>query len=130
MVLAGINRNKRSVVLDLGTQEARAALVDLLADADVLVENFRSGTLERWGLGRDVLAERFPRLVHTTISGFGDAGPLGGLPGYDAVVQAITGLMSVKGEVGGGPLRRGMPAVDMVTGLNAANGIQQTPGHY
>lgn len=120
---AGINRNKRSVVLDLATQDGRAALLDLLVDADVLVENFKSGTLARWGLGRDVLSERFPRLVHSTISGFGEDGPLGGLPGYDAVVQAMSGLMSVNGEVGGGPLRLGMPAVDMITGLNAANGI-------
>lgn len=121
---AGINRNKRAVSLDLSTAEGRALLLELLADADVLVENFRSGTLERWGLGYEaVLAERFPRLVHCSITGFGADGPLGGLPGYDAVVQAMTGMMSVNGEAGGEPLRVGMPAIDMITGLNAVNGI-------
>ncbi|HET6699295.1 MAG TPA: CoA transferase [Nocardioidaceae bacterium] len=121
---AGVNRNKRSVVVDLSGTAGRDQLLRLLGGADVLVENFRSGTLERWGLGyHDVLAERFPRLVHCSITGFGPDGPLGGLPGYDAVVQAMTGMMSVNGEHGGSPLRVGMPAVDMITGLNAANGI-------
>jgi crotonobetainyl-CoA:carnitine CoA-transferase CaiB-like acyl-CoA transferase len=120
----GVNRNKRGIVLDLSAEAGRADLLRLLDDADVLVENFKSGTLERWGLGyADVLAARFPRLIHCTISGFGTDGPLGGLPGYDAVIQAMAGLMSVNGEQGGEPLRVGLPVVDMVTGLNAANGI-------
>lgn len=120
----GVNRNKRGIVLDLSAEAGRADLLRLLEGADVLVENFKSGTLERWGLGyAEVLSARFPRLVHCTISGFGTDGPLGGLPGYDAVIQAMAGLMSVNGEAGGEPLRVGLPVVDMVTGLNAANGI-------
>lgn len=79
--------------------------------------------MERWGLGFDVLHARFPRLVHCRVSGFGADGPLGGLPGYDAAVQALTGLMSVNGEAGGAPLRVGVPIVDLVTGLNAALGL-------
>ncbi len=96
----------------------------LLEDADVLVENFKPGTLARWGMDyeRD-LRERFPKLIHCAISGFGADGPLGGLPGYDAAIQAMTGLMSVNGEADGGPLRVGLPIVDMVTGLNAVAGI-------
>ena len=121
---SGLNRNKHGVSIDLSTHAGRDLLLTLLEDADVFVENFKPGTLERWGLGYDaVLAERFPALVHCAISGFGPAGPLGGLPGYDAVIQAMGGLMSVNGEAGGEPLRVGVPIVDMVTGLNAALGI-------
>lgn len=121
---AGVNRNKRSVVLDLTTEEDRQQLVDMLSGADVLVENFKPGTLEKWGLGYDeTLAGRFTRLVHCSVTGFGSDGPLGGRPGYDAVVQAEAGLMSVNGDSVSGPLRIGMPAVDMITGLNAVNGI-------
>ena len=119
----GVNRNKKGLVLDLTQPPSREALLALLEDADVLVENFKTGTLEKWGMGRGVLEARFPRLVHCRISGFGADGPLGGLPGYDAVIQAMAGLMSVNGEAGGEPLRVGLPVVDMVTGLNAAVGI-------
>ena len=120
----GVNRNKYGVVLDLRDPAERQKLLLLLETADVLVENFKPGTLERWGLGyQTVLKERFPRLVHCRISGFGADGPLGGLPGYDAVIQAMSGLMSINGEPEGGPLRAGMPIVDMVTGLNAALGV-------
>ncbi len=119
----GVNRNKRGLVLDFKTASGRDALLDLLAGADVLVENFKPGTMEGWGLGPDVLAERFPRLVHCRISGFGADGPLGGLPGYDAAVQAMTGLMSVNGDADGAPTRLGVPVVDIASGLNAAVGI-------
>ncbi|AMO24845.1 CaiB/BaiF CoA-transferase family protein [Ramlibacter solisilvae] len=119
----GLNRNKRTMRLDFASDEGREVLLSLLAQADVFIENFKTGTLEKWGLGQDVLAERFPRLVHCRVSGFGADGPLGGLPGYDAAVQALTGLMSVNGESDGGALRVGMPVVDMVTGLNAALGV-------
>lgn len=122
----GLNRNKRGHTLDFSTEAARAELLALLSDADVLVENFKTGTLEKWGLGWHTLSQRFPRLVHCRVSGFGADGPLGGLPGYDAAIQALTGLMSVNGEPdsrGGQPLRVGLPVVDMVTGLNAALGI-------
>lgn len=120
----GVNRNKQGAVLDLSTTQGRDVLLALLHTADVLVENFKPGTLERWGIGYDdVLATRFPGLVHCRVSGFGADGPLGGLPGYDAVAQAMCGLMSVNGERGGEPLRMGVPVVDIVTGMNAAIGI-------
>ena len=118
---AGVNRNKRGMTLDLTRDADRDVLLGLLAGADVLVENFKPGTLERWGLGD--LGDRFPRLVHCRITGFGSDGPLGGLPGYDAAVQALTGLMSINGAADGGPVRMGVPVVDMTTGLNAAIGI-------
>ena len=120
----GVNRNKQGISVDLACDEGREILWQLLADADVLVENFKPGTLERWGMAYEtVLRQRFPKLIHCAISGFGPDGPLGGLPGYDAVIQAMAGLMSVNGEADGGPLRIGLPIVDMVTGLNALAGI-------
>ena len=119
----GLNRNKRGIAVDLAQEAGRALLLELLADADVFIENFKTGTLERWGLGQDELLRRFPRLIHARVSGFGADGPMGGLPGYDAAIQALCGIMSVNGEQGGQPLRVGLPVVDMVTGLNAAIGI-------
>jgi len=120
----GVNRNKQDIVLDLSRPEGREAVLRLLADADVLVENFKTGTMEKWGLGfEDVLRERFPRLIHCRVSGFGGDGPLGGAPGYDAVAQAMGGLMSVNGDPASGPTRIGIPIVDMTTGLNAVIGI-------
>ena len=122
----GLNRNKRGCTMDLTQPAAREALLALVAQADVLVENFKTGTMEKWGLGPEVLTTRFPRLVYARVTGFGADGPLGGLPGYDAAIQALSGMMSVNGEPdarGGEPLRVGVPAVDMVTGLNAAIGI-------
>jgi crotonobetainyl-CoA:carnitine CoA-transferase CaiB-like acyl-CoA transferase len=119
----GVNRNKRGIVLDLKQPAAREALLGLLDGADVLVENFKPGTMEGWGLGIDALAERFPRLVHCRVTGFGADGPMGGFPGYDAAVQAMTGLMSINGDPEGEPTRVGIPVVDMVTGLNSVIGI-------
>ena len=118
-----INRNKRGIVLDLKSEAGRTALLGLLEGADVLVENFKPGTMEAWGLTRDILENRFPRLIHCRVSGFGSDGPLGGLPGYDAAIQAVTGLMSVNGDRDGKATRLGVPVVDMVSGLNAAIGI-------
>lgn len=120
----GVNRNKQGIAVDLSRPEGLDLLMQLLEGADVLVENFKPGTLQRWGIGyAEVLSQRFPGLIHCAISGFGGDGPLGGLPGYDAVIQAMAGLMSVNGESDGGPLRVGLPIVDMVTGLNALAGI-------
>jgi crotonobetainyl-CoA:carnitine CoA-transferase CaiB-like acyl-CoA transferase len=119
----GLNRNKTGVRLDLAAPEGRTALLGLLEGADVLVENFKTGTMEKWGLGFEQLSASFPRLVHCRVSGFGADGPLGGLAGYDAAVQGMVGIMSVNGEAGGEPLRVGLPVVDMVTGLNAALGV-------
>lgn len=120
----GVNRNKRALALDLRREEGRAVLLRLLQDADVLVENFKPGTLEKWGLDYEtVLAPRFPRLIQCRISGFGSDGPMGGLPGYDAILQAMGGIMSVNGTDDSGPTRVGLPVIDMVTGLNAVIGI-------
>ena len=120
----GVNRNKRSIGLDLSREEGKAVLMRLLDGADVIAENFKPGTLEKWGLGYDeVLSRRFPRLVHCRITGFGADGPLGGFPGYDAVIQAMSGMMSVNGSPESGPVRVGTPMVDMGTGLNAVIAI-------
>ncbi len=119
-----INRNKQAISLDLNQPQAREVLLRLLDDADVLIENFLPGTMEKWGLGyQDVLAPRFPRLVYCRVTGFGLDGPLGNLPGYDAVLQAMGGLMSINGDAGGGATRIGIPLVDIVTGLHSAFGV-------
>ncbi|UNM96844.1 CoA transferase [Ignatzschineria rhizosphaerae] len=121
---SGINRNKRGMALDLRTEEGREILLKLLATTDVLIENFKIGTLEKWGIGfKEVLSKKFPRLIQCRISGFGEDGPLGGLPGYDSIIQAMSGLMSVNGTKESGPIRVGLPIVDMVTGMNAVIGI-------
>lgn len=120
----GVNRNKRSLALDLSQPEGRAVLLRLLESADVLVENFKPGTMEKWGLGYEAdLKTRFPQLIHCRISGFGADGPLGGLPGYDAAVQAMTGLMSINGTPQSGVTRLGVPIVDLSTGLYSALAI-------
>jgi len=120
---AGINRNKRTIALDLAKPDGRTVLLKLLEDADVLIENFKTGTMEKWGLGYDELAKKLPRLVHARVSGFGADGPLGGFPGYDAMIQASAGLVSVNGSPDGGPVRIGVPVVDLSTGMNACIGI-------
>jgi crotonobetainyl-CoA:carnitine CoA-transferase CaiB-like acyl-CoA transferase len=125
----GVNRNKRSLGLDLSTPEGRDVLLRLLARADVLIENFKPGAMEKWGLGYDaVLRARFPLLIHCRISGFGADGPMGGMPGYDAVIQAMVGMFSINGMPPdttdhGGPTRIGIPLVDIGTGLYAAIGV-------
>ena len=121
---AGINRNKRTIALDLSNPEGREVLLKLLAEADVLIDNFKTGTMEKWGIGyADTLSKKFPRLVHARVSGFGEDGPLGGFPGYDAMVQASAGLVSVNGSPESGPVRVGVPVVDLSTGMNACIGI-------
>jgi len=120
----GVNRNKRGAALDLRMPEGREALLRLLETADVLIENFKPGGMEKWGLGyEEVLKHRFPRLIHCRVSGFGSTGPYGGMPGYDAIVQAQAGMMSVNGVEGGEPTRIGIPLVDIGTGMAAAIGI-------
>ncbi|MBS7777509.1 CoA transferase [Acidovorax sp. CCYZU-2555] len=121
---SALNRGKQSISLDLSTPDGQQVLHGLLAGADVLVENFVPGTLERWGLGyEDVLAARYPRLVLCSISGFGADGPLGGLPGYDAVLQAACGIMSINGSADSGATKVGIPVVDHLTGYVALTGI-------
>ncbi|GAA1533713.1 MULTISPECIES: CaiB/BaiF CoA transferase family protein [Brevibacterium] len=118
-----LNRNKRNICLDLKSAEGQDVLAKLLADADVLIDNFKAGTLDKWGFAPDRIEQDFPRLIHCRITGYGIDGPLGGQPGYDAVMQAYGGLMSVTGEPDGSPVRLGMPAVDMVTALHSFSGI-------
>jgi crotonobetainyl-CoA:carnitine CoA-transferase CaiB-like acyl-CoA transferase len=121
---SALNRGKDCISVDLTKAAGRKIVEKLLETADVLIENFLPGTMEKWGLSYEgVLRERHPRLIHCCITGFGSDGPLGGLPGYDAVLQAICGLMSVNGEKSGGPTRVGVPIVDHLTGYTALTGI-------
>ncbi len=119
-----LNRGKRTLSLNLATDEDRDVLLSLLEQADVLVENFLPGTMEKWGLGYEsTLSQRFPKLIYCSITGFGTTGPLGGLPGYDAVLQAICGIMSINGSPESGPTRVGIPVVDHLTAYTALSGI-------
>jgi formyl-CoA transferase/CoA:oxalate CoA-transferase len=118
-----VNRNKESLALDFQTTDGRAVLEGLLARADVLVENFTPGTLAPYGLDAASVAARFPRLVYCSISGYGQTGPRRAEGGYDAVIQAEGGLMSLTGAPDGPPFRLGLPIADMVAGMYAAQGI-------
>jgi formyl-CoA transferase/CoA:oxalate CoA-transferase len=118
-----VNRNKESLALDLKHPDARAIIDALLARADVLVENFRPGTMERLGLGFEPVAARHPRLVYCSISGFGQTGPRSAEPGYDAMMQAEAGLMSITGAADGPPFRVGVAVGDIATGMFAVQGI-------
>ena len=118
-----VNRNKESLALDLKHRAARRVLDALLARADVLVENFRPGTMERLGLGYEALARDHPRLVYCSISGFGQTGPRRAEPGYDAMMQAEGGLMSITGDADGPPFRVGVAIGDIATGMFAVQGI-------
>jgi crotonobetainyl-CoA:carnitine CoA-transferase CaiB-like acyl-CoA transferase len=121
-----VNRNKRSIRLDLRTEDGRAVLRRLLAGADVLVENFRPGGLDRLGFDDAALREIRSDLVHLAISGYGQSGPAASRPGYDFVIQAAGGLMSITGDAdadGGHPTKVGVAITDVVTGLFAAIGI-------
>jgi crotonobetainyl-CoA:carnitine CoA-transferase CaiB-like acyl-CoA transferase len=118
-----INRNKESVTLDFKQPGGRQALDRLVDRADVLVENFRPGTLDRLGLGYAAVAAKHPRLVYCSISGFGQTGPRRNQAGYDAVMQAEGGLMSVTGGADGPAYRVGVAIADLVAGLLAAQGI-------
>jgi crotonobetainyl-CoA:carnitine CoA-transferase CaiB-like acyl-CoA transferase len=117
------NRNKESITLDLKDDGDKALLTELLRRADVLLENFRPGTLARLGFGTDVLAELNPRLVTLAISGFGHDGPEGGRAGYDQIAQGEGGLMSVTGPTPDNPQRVGVPIGDLLAGMYGAYGV-------
>lgn len=120
----GLNRNKKDLALDLGTSDGRNTFFEMLSQADVLIENFKLSTWKKWGIDDlTVLAERFPHLVHCRITGFGDTGELGGLPGYDAALQAMSGLFSINGDPQGDATRIGIPLVDTSTGMYAAMAV-------
>lgn len=116
------NRNKASIVLDLKSPEDHAVLLRLVRGADVLVENFRSGVLERLGLGLPALLELNPRLIALSITGFGHDGPEGGRAGYDQIAQGEAGLMSFTGPVGE-PTKVGLPISDILAGMTGAYGV-------
>ncbi len=118
-----INRNKESITLNFKHPEARMLLERLIAGADVVVENFRPGTLEPFGLDYNSLKDRCPRLVYASVSGFGQTGPRRNEPGYDAIVQAEGGLMSITGDADGPPYRLGVAIADLASGMFAAQGI-------
>jgi len=123
---AGVNRGKRSVALDLRAPEGIARARELAATADVVIENFKPGTMEKFGLGYEAVSAENPGVVYCSISGFGDAAGKD-LPGYDLLVQAVGGLMSITGaadEAGGEPTKVGVALVDILTGLNSVIGIQ------
>lgn len=118
-----VNRNKRSVVADLKTEAGRELVRRIARRADVLVENFRPGTLERLGLGLEEMRAENPRLITLTISGMGASGPDADLPGYDFILQARGGLMSITGPASGAPSKVGVAVVDLTTGMMAANAL-------
>jgi formyl-CoA transferase/CoA:oxalate CoA-transferase len=118
-----VNRNKESVALDFKAAAAAPVMEALIARADVLVENFRVGALDRAGFGYDALRERHPRLIYCAITGYGRTGPRAREAGYDAVTQAESGLMSITGPEGGDPFRLGVAIADIVAGMYAAQGV-------
>jgi crotonobetainyl-CoA:carnitine CoA-transferase CaiB-like acyl-CoA transferase len=117
------NRNKKSIAVDIGTQQGRDIVLDLARKADVVVENFRPSSLEKLGLTYEALKTVNPRLIHCSISGYGRASEYASRPGYDFVLQAETGFMSITGEVEGNPMRLGVAFIDLVTGMNAGSAI-------
>jgi crotonobetainyl-CoA:carnitine CoA-transferase CaiB-like acyl-CoA transferase len=125
----GINRNKRSVVLDFGDDEDAALARELAGRADILIENFRPGGLARWGLDYDSVAAGNPRVIYASISGFGTTEKGAALPGYDLIVQAISGLMSLTGDPDGPPYRAGISVFDVMAGLHAVIGILSALHH-
>ena len=118
-----INRNKRGLSVNLKEPRGQQIAQRLALAADVMLENFRPGTAARLGLGYQELSERNPRLIYASISGYGQTGPSAALPGYDAVAQAISGMMSVTGEAGGEPVRSGTSLADVGAGMYAVIGI-------
>jgi formyl-CoA transferase/CoA:oxalate CoA-transferase len=117
------NRNKRGISVDLKSEQGRAFVLRLADRADVVVENFRPGTADRLGLGYRDLSAHNPRLVYASISGYGQTGPWASRPGYDAIAQAQSGMMSITGEAGGPPLRPGVATADIGAGMWATIGI-------
>ena len=123
LYFASLNRNKRSILLDLKTDEGKRALHRLIKTADVFVENMRPGVRDRLGCGQAELAELNPKLIQASISGFGQSGSLSDRPAYDIIVQAMSGMMSINGPLGGPATRVGFSVGDIAAGLFAAVGI-------
>jgi succinate--hydroxymethylglutarate CoA-transferase len=119
----GVNRNKRSLTLNMAVPAGQKILAGLIGKADVLIDNFRLGTLEKWGFTDAWFEQTAPRLVRCSITGYGSSGPKAPLPGYDFVLQAESGLMSICGETNGHPTKYGVAIVDVCTGMLASNAI-------
>lgn len=117
------NRNKRSVAIDVSRPEGQELIHRLLAHSDVLVENFKVGSLAKYGLAYEQIRDRYPRLIYASITGFGQNGPLATEPGYDVLAQGMSGFMSVTGPLDGGPTKAGIAISDYVTGLYTVIGI-------
>src|SRR5690606_28349625 len=121
------NRGKRSITLDFTVDAGRSVLLELVKKADILVENYKVGGLKKYGLDYDTLSQINPRLIYCSVTGFGQSGPYATRPGYDALIQAMGGLMSITGESddvpGGGPQKVGVAVVDILTGLYATSAI-------
>jgi len=119
----GANRNKRSIVINVAVPAGQKVLAGLIAKADVVIDNFKLGTLAKWGFSDAWFDEMAPRAVRCSITGYGSSGPKAALPGYDFVLQAESGLMSICGEPDGGPTKYGVAIVDVCTGMLACNAI-------
>ncbi len=120
---AGVNRNKRSVTLDIARPEGQAVAHRLLAHCDIFAENFKAGALARYGLGWEQVRGEHPGLIYCSITGFGQTGPYAARPGYDSLIQAMGGVMSLTGEPEGMPQRVGVPVADLFAGLYGCIGI-------
>ena len=120
----GCNRNKQGIAIDFSSSDGKQLLAQLIPQFDVLIENFKSGTLDKWGFDSAWFEKNAPTLVRCSITGYGSAGSQSGLPGYDFILQAESGLMSIAGPVGGDPTKYGVAIVDLATGMMAANAIQ------
>ncbi len=119
----GVNRNKKSVTLDIGQADGQEIALKLIADCDILVENFKVGALAKYGLGYEQLHAKFPRLIYCSITGFGQTGPYAPRPGYDSLIQGMGGVMSLTGEPDGLPQKVGVPVADLFAGLSGCIGI-------
>jgi crotonobetainyl-CoA:carnitine CoA-transferase CaiB-like acyl-CoA transferase len=119
----GLNRNKRSMTLNMAVRDGQEVLAALIRKSDVLIENFKVGTLEKWGFSNAWLEAHAPKVIRASITGYGANGPKGGLPGYDFILQAESGLMSITGPKDGEPTKHGVALVDVCTGMLASNAI-------
>ena len=126
---AGTNRNKRSMTLNLSDPEGQEIAKKLIAKSDILAENFKAGTLAKYGLGYEDLKAQFPRLIYCSVTGFGHTGPYSDRPAYDALIQAMGGVMSLTGEPDGEPMKVGVSIADLMSGMYAAVGILAAVRH-
>ncbi|MBE9606435.1 CoA transferase [Acetobacteraceae bacterium H6797] len=125
----GVNRNKKSVTVDIASPEGQEIVLKLLESCDILVENFKVGALAKYGLGFEQLNKKFPGLIYCSITGFGQTGPYAPRPGYDALIQAMGGVMSLTGEIEGEPQKVGVPVADLFAGLYGCIGILSALRH-